>query len=66
MAMSNLTDDDKKLFFDNIHYIQKQYNVVIEELGFDVAEIYKQDEIREYLKVNKDTLLEIRKKIQEE
>ena len=64
--MSNLTDDDKKLFFDNIHYIQKQYNVVIEELGFDVAEIYKQDEIREYLRVNKDTLLEIRKKIQEE
>jgi len=64
--MNKITEEDKKLFFDNIHYIQKKYNELIKDKGFDYAEKYKQEEIRKYLKINKEALLCIHKKIIEE
>ena len=60
MAMIQITKESKDIFFKNIRYIQKRYEDILKESGFDKAEKYKLKEIKEYLKNNKDRLLKLR------
>jgi len=63
MATLNLTDREKKLFFENIQSIQKKYDFIYKEYSFQDAEEYKKEAIRKYLHTHKDKLLALRDKL---
>jgi len=63
MVMSKITDEDKKLFFDDIHPIQGQYNIMVRYKSFEEAEAYKENAIKHYILSVRDKLLKLRDKV---
>ena len=63
MAISNLTDSDKKLFFENMAEIQKEYDRLYKEESFLKAEEFKKTKVKEYLIGNKKELLSLRERL---
>lgn len=59
--MSSISEEDKKIFFDNLHVVQKNYSYILREKNFKDAEDYKKDRVKRYIIENKDKLLELRK-----
>jgi len=61
--MSKITEKEKKLFFDDLTVIRRQYSYFLITKGFDVAEEFKKKYIKEYILENKNKLLNLREKI---
>jgi len=61
--MLKITEEEKKLFFEDITPIRRQYNFFIVTKGFIFAEEFKKTYIREYILKNKDRLLNLRDRI---
>ena len=58
--MSKLSREDKNIFFKNLETINRDYQKILKEKGFEVAENTKKRSIREYILKNKSKLLSIR------
>ncbi len=61
--MNSLTKDDKKIFFEDIHEIKKEYELLIKKKSFSEAEQYKRLKIREHILKNIKNLIEIRERL---
>jgi len=61
--MNNLTEEEKKIFFKDLHQVQRRYNQLIDKESFKEAEEYKKNRMRQHILINKEKLLKLREKI---
>lgn len=63
MVMNNLTKEDKKIFFEDIHEIKNGYDLLVRNNSFAEAEKYKRLKIKEHILKNSKKLIDIRERL---
>jgi len=61
--MLKLEEEEKKLFFEDLTEVRRQYSFFLVTRGFVLAEEFKKKYMRRHILENKEKLISLRKKI---